>query len=217
MNVLRAASTSGSKYTATERSNAMANYLKNEQKGTKINVNAAPFISHKMETPGYQTKVVGSKSNKATRSKSDELTHTDLPQPPPHLKHHPPDTKSRAITHNDQICHGTGFNTKDSAGHGEQTNVFDIMKRQNEITTLLIKQHQRSFLPKRDIQIFDGDPLQFYTFMRAFENAVESKADSFSDCLYFLEQFTRGRPRDLVRSCQHMEPLRGYAEAKTLL
>lgn len=91
------------------------------------------------------------------------------------------------------------------------------MKRQNEITTLLIQQQQRSSLPKRDIQVFDGDPLQYHTFLRAFENGVESKPDSYSDCLYFLEQFTRGRTRDLVRSCQHMDPERGYAQAKVLL
>lgn len=33
----------------------------------------------------------------------------------------------------------------------------------------------------------------------------------------FLEQFTRGQPRELVRSCQHMIPDRGYQLAKELL
>lgn len=35
--------------------------------------------------------------------------------------------------------------------------------------------------------------------------------------MYFLEQFTRGQPRELVRSCQHMAPEHGYAVAKNLL
>lgn len=45
---------------------------------------------------------------------------------------------------------------------------------------------------------------------------MESKANK-ADCLYFLEQFTKGQPRELVRSCQHMVPDRGYQLAKELL
>ena len=36
------------------------------------------------------------------------------------------------------------------------------------------------------------------------------------DCLYFLEQFTRGQPRELVHSCQHMFLECGYVLAKKL-
>ena len=35
--------------------------------------------------------------------------------------------------------------------------------------------------------------------------------------MYFLEQFTQGQPKLLVRSCQHMPFDRGYKEAKKLL
>ena len=34
---------------------------------------------------------------------------------------------------------------------------------------------------------------------------------------YYLEQFTRGQPRELVHSCLHMAPEYGYAKAKQLL
>lgn len=151
-----------------------------------------------------------------TRPKSDRLTHT-VDFKPPALKCHLPEPNPHSSARNDQLQQATILNTEDSIGNVAQNNVFDIMKRQNEITTLLIQQQQRSSLPKRDIQVFDGDPLQFHSFVRAFENAVGSKSDSHSDCLYFLEQFTRGRPRDLVRSYQHMDPARGYAQAKMLL
>lgn len=70
------------------------------------------------------------------------------------------------------------------------------------------------FLPHR---VFDGDPLQFKPFIKAFEHCVEAKTNSKGDCLYYLEQFTRGQPRDLVCSCLHMTPERGYAVAKHLL
>lgn len=45
---------------------------------------------------------------------------------------------------------------------------------------------------------------------------MEEKA-SKDECLYYLEQFTRGQPRELVRSCQHMDPDNGYTTAKQLL
>ncbi len=71
-------------------------------------------------------------------------------------------------------------------------------------------------LPARDIPIFDGDPLQYISFKRAFEQGVEEKVNR-GDCLYYLEQFTRGQPRELVQSCQHMAPEDGFAQAKQLL
>jgi len=71
-------------------------------------------------------------------------------------------------------------------------------------------------LPPRAIPIFEGDPLQYRAFIKAFEQGVEVKAEK-ADCLYYLEQFTRGPLQELVRSCQHMEPGCGYVMAKGLL
>lgn len=45
---------------------------------------------------------------------------------------------------------------------------------------------------------------------------MESKVPK-EDCLYYLEQFTGGQPRELVRSCQHFPPGRVYDTAKDLL
>ncbi len=95
-------------------------------------------------------------------------------------------------------------------------NVVAIMHKQNEITAALVHQQHLLSLPTRDIPTFEGDPLQYKAFIKAFENGVEDKA-SAADCLYYLEQFTRGQPKELVRSCQHMSPERGYIVAKELL
>jgi len=86
----------------------------------------------------------------------------------------------------------------------------------NDITAMLA-QHLTSTLPPRDIPVYDGDPLQFEAFIRAFERGVERKTDDESDCLHYLEQYTRGQPKDLVRSCQHLPPAQGYQRAKHLL
>lgn len=46
---------------------------------------------------------------------------------------------------------------------------------------------------------------------------MESNASNKGDCLYFLDKYTRGQPKELVHSCQHMVPDRGYTMAKHLL
>lgn len=96
-------------------------------------------------------------------------------------------------------------------------NLLSVMARQNEITAMLVHQQNLSSLPNNEIQVFDGDPLLYHTFMRAFEHAIEEKTRDPRDCLHFLEQYTRGQPRELVRSCQQIAADRGYIKAKALL
>ena len=60
-----------------------------------------------------------------------------------------------------------------------QNDLVKVMQKQNEITSLLVQQNLSSALPARHIPVFDGDPLQYFAFMRAFENGVEMKTDNF--------------------------------------
>ncbi|KAL2083621.1 hypothetical protein ACEWY4_021394 [Coilia grayii] len=95
--------------------------------------------------------------------------------------------------------------------------LISILNRQNEITSLLLKQQQLSLLPPKNVTSFDGDILQFRSFMTSFEHNIEKKTDNGQDRLFYLEQYTRGQARDLVRSCQHMGGDQGYHTAKRLL
>ena len=54
-----------------------------------------------------------------------------------------------------------------------QDSICGIMQRQNEITTMLMEQQMSANLPQRDITIFDGDPLQYISFIQTFEHCVE--------------------------------------------
>lgn len=49
------------------------------------------------------------------------------------------------------------------------------------------------------------------------EHCVKSNTRSRGYCLYFLEKYTSGPPKELVLSCQHMAPDVGYDEARKLL
>ena len=51
-----------------------------------------------------------------------------------------------------------------------------IMHKQNDITAAFVQQQRLLSLPSRDILVFNGDPLQYRNFIRAFEHGVESKA-----------------------------------------
>lgn len=82
---------------------------------------------------------------------------------------------------------------------------------------MLIKEQRLSLLPTREISVFHGNPLQYLSLVRTFKHSIKSKTDNDCDGLFFLEQFTSGRPQVLVRSCMHMEPTRGFEKAKELL
>ena len=93
--------------------------------------------------------------------------------------------------------------------------------RQNSVLQQLVEQQQQSVmaltLPQPSMQIFNGDPLNYCDFVRAFEHLVESKAASSGARLYYLVQYTSGSVEELMRSCLSMQPEEGYREARRLL
>ncbi|KAL3987991.1 21S rRNA GM methyltransferase [Sarotherodon galilaeus] len=86
-----------------------------------------------------------------------------------------------------------------------------------DVVEVLTKQQKLATLPPQNISVFKGDPLEYRLFMRAFEHGVEDRTESDKDRLYYMEQYTSGQPRELIRSCLHMEPTHGYQTAKRLL
>ena len=96
--------------------------------------------------------------------------------------------------------------------------LLEILKHQNEMSFTLIRNQELSTLPKREMEVFDGrDITKFKPFMNSFRRSIEQKTDSSSDRLYYLEQYTTGLPNELVRSCCHMDPSKGYATAMKCL
>lgn len=125
-------------------------------------------------------------------------THT---QPPPT----DPRTLNSSIMNAGDHAHTTAAAMLPTSNSGEQNNIYSVMEKQNEITALLIHQTCLFSMPKREIQVFDGDPLQYQTFIKSFEHSIECKNENYKDCLYYLEQYTNGQPREIVRSCLHMD------------
>ena len=99
--------------------------------------------------------------------------------------------------------------------------VFDgfckAMSQQANVTEYLVKNHKAALLPDLTISTFQGDPLEYNTFIRSIEHGIESRTDDNRDRLQFLLQYTSGPPHELVKSCIHMEPSAGYDRAKKML
>ena len=85
----------------------------------------------------------------------------------------------------------------------------------DKLTDLMRDQRHR--LPDLSVPKFSGEPLEYASFMRSFDSRVASRTSHDNERLYFLEQFTTGTLRELVRSCMMMPPQLGYVEARRKL
>ena len=65
--------------------------------------------------------------------------------------------------------------------------------------------------------MFDGNPIEYPTFVRALENLVESRTFSSTNKLFYLQKFTARDVKELVRSCHYLPAAEGYDEAHRLL
>ena len=72
-------------------------------------------------------------------------------------------------------------------------------------------------LPKPEVPVVGGDPVEYSNFVKAFECLIESRTESSSSRLYYLVQYTEGEVQELMRSCLAMDQEEGYPEADKLV
>lgn len=85
---------------------------------------------------------------------------------------------------------------------------------------MLTQQRQSTLaltLPQPEVTTFDGNPLSYCSFVRAFESLIETKTTSNSARLYYLIQYTKGDVQELMQSCLMMNKDDGYKEARRQL
>ncbi|KAK3745209.1 hypothetical protein QZH41_004248 [Actinostola sp. cb2023] len=101
------------------------------------------------------------------------------------------------------------------------TRLMENQDRQSHALQQLVQQQQQSVtaltLPQPSLQVFNGDPVEYSDFVRAFEQLIEMKTQSPSTRLYYLVQYTTGHVQESMRSCLSMREEEGYLEAKRLL
>ncbi|KAL9958369.1 hypothetical protein ACROYT_G035375 [Oculina patagonica] len=72
-------------------------------------------------------------------------------------------------------------------------------------------------LPKPELNKFNGNPLEFWSFIRSFDNNIEKNSTDEGEKMTFLLQYCTGAARDAFKSCVTMDPVLGYQEARKLL
>ena len=201
----------------SRQSDGMASYFRKgaRSKLTSLNPQASIYVA----PPAQQRESLPQQCNAETSIVSASLSmhFASQPQPTvshgsqlPHLQSMPTFSQSFQPTLGQQV-------QQPLQDQNQTAGLYNLLQQQNDITALLVQMQTSHLLPRREIPTYDGDPLQFNTFMRAFEHCVEAKTGCKGDCLYYLEQFTRGQPRDIVRSCLHMTADKEFAVAKRLL
>ncbi|KAL2086463.1 hypothetical protein ACEWY4_017522 [Coilia grayii] len=107
--------------------------------------------------------------------------------------------------------------TPSTTSSPHETHMIKVLENQSELTRMLMKQQLLTTLPQGSIPIFDGQVLEYKSFIHSFQNMIERKTDNNRDRLQFLIQYTKGQAQRLVKSCEYMAPDRGYQMAMKLL
>ena len=124
-----------------------------------------------------------------------------------------PDCGIRPIYVEVSVSCGTAFDSRTELQ--EQQN--ELKLQQTRIMEMLATNQTKSKLPQPRVPTFDGNPVEYHTFARAFESLIESRTVSGTERLYYLEQYTAGVVKELVQSCHHLATDEGYAEARRLI
>lgn len=156
-------------------------------------------------TPAAQTAIGDTRSYAAPRTPFPQTpaAHAALDGTRPYAAPHTPYSQTPVAQ--------TGVNQSSDG-------ITRILETQNRLTSLLIKQQSLTTLPKGNIEIFDGNVLQYKAFIHWFDHIIEAKTDNYSDRLLFLIQYTRGKAQELVKSCQLInDTKKAYRKARKLL
>ena len=81
-----------------------------------------------------------------------------------------------------------GVPARSSTASFDSENEYILPKEFIDKMALTIK--QRFALSKKELAIFDGDPLEYWKFIKSFETIIVSNAASESEKLMYLLQYT---------------------------
>jgi len=98
-----------------------------------------------------------------------------------------------------------------------QSTGVEMLKTINKMQLQVEQQIKSQKLPKADIMSFDRNPLNYYPFMKTFENSVERCTEDDRMRLQLLIQYCTGKARETIKCCGIMSGKDGYPKAKKLL
>ena len=87
----------------------------------------------------------------------------------------------------------------------------------NNLMGTLVSYNLRSLMPKIEIAKFGGEATEYKSFIKSFDSLIGNNLPNDEEKLYYLEQYTFGKPREIIKGCLHMDAGDGYKEARHLL
>jgi len=72
-------------------------------------------------------------------------------------------------------------------------------------------------LPAVQLMEYNGNPLKYWQFIRAFKNTVEGNTADNATKLSRLLHYTKGQARRVIECCSVMDSAAGYTKARELL
>ena len=81
---------------------------------------------------------------------------------------------------------------------------MEMLEAINEMQLQVEQQIKTKKLPKAEIMSFDGNPLNYYLFMKTFENSVEKSTEGDSLRLQLLIQYCTGKATETIKCCGMM-------------
>lgn len=123
-----------------------------------------------------------------------------------------PDTQGHGQYEDDDQKSTTSSQAKDMfLEYQKQQTQFlrELSQKNNDMAALT--------LPQPTVPTFNGNPLDYFMFISAFENLIERKTHDSSSRLYYLVQYCQGDVQELVKGCLARPSDEGYREARQLL
>jgi hypothetical protein len=101
-------------------------------------------------------------------------------------------------------------------------NNFTVPVLSEDLSIHTLQQQQLALInsmqiPKLELMYFEGDPLQYYTFMKTFDSNVHSKNIPVDQKLDLLRQYCQGKAKQVIMSCELGSDEQGYETARLRL
>ena len=93
----------------------------------------------------------------------------------------------------------------------------NIQKKGQGLTEIFCKLVKQQSVPDVDLNVFDGNPLEYHYFMTLFHKIVERRLDDHKRKLAHLIKYTTGDAKEIIKHCVHQLPALGFNNAKALL
>lgn len=184
-------------------------------------------IQHKKQELTLRTEIASADAEGRVYEMQSGVSDVSLHSKPVHAKHFQrvpfEDIKNDSPNGNVKLSHVDSKPSVLNPNAPEWQDVKNGVSQNNTNTEFMqtISQQQRLLefmqLPKAELVTFDGDPLQYWTFIRSFENTVGQSHIDDNSKLTRLLQYCTGSARKVIQCTAVMHTDEGYKKARQLL